>query len=228
MARRNIVRNIVRSVGVTPYFTTDDEEIYYLLGKEAFAPGYTNSNKWGNFSGRPTSNYLMGNIESAYNDALSEFYEESLGLFGSKETLKERIPINEFVISDNSAYTFMMELNEKDGLDYLSKTYTNVYNMLHAHGKWIKEKKFEPSLNKWFTYDKYAIDCPGLKDILEKKEIKFFTFKNGQLIPGNEPFKQHTINTMKLCENFIRTKINKAKESHEREEEEEEFVDLDF
>ncbi len=80
----------VKSAGVLPYSINSRGDINVLLGREGYAPGWHDSDKWGLFGGKVESG------ESAQYAAARECYEESAGVLFSEAELRQKLLNCEF------------------------------------------------------------------------------------------------------------------------------------
>lgn len=64
---------VVKSAGVLPYAVNNRGDVSFLLGKEVYAPGWKDSDKWSLFGGK------LEHKETAEEGAARECYEETAG-----------------------------------------------------------------------------------------------------------------------------------------------------
>lgn len=100
-------------VGIQPY-TIINGEYYIILGKESYEEGWSGSETWSSFGGMPDYDIYSNEIEKALDEAIREFDEETMGIFGSKESIKEKILKDDYYLNEKgSAISFFYILNLK-------------------------------------------------------------------------------------------------------------------
>lgn len=102
-------------VGVLPYAIHNGKTMY-LIGKEHAEAGWNGSKKWSDFGGDPDG-------ETSLKGAAREFYEETMGFFGTISELTKRLKTSP-VIKTFGSCTYLLEL-EYDPL--IPKIYERVH-----------------------------------------------------------------------------------------------------
>lgn len=87
----NIEKHAI-GAGIIPISVDSNGKCHFLLAKERYNPAWKGSNRWSGFEGGRKSS------EQFLETALREFNEESLGSIVKKETLKDIIEKNQYVI----------------------------------------------------------------------------------------------------------------------------------
>jgi len=135
-------------VGVQPY-TIKDAELYLILGKERYSPGWRDSNTWCSFAGHPDRHLTLRDINLAREEALRELDEESMGIFGTPE---EIFPLLTHYYAAGRSVIFFLPVTI-DSFEEFKRTFSNV----HRH----------------FTRCRFVGPCA--EGELEKSEITFVT-----------------------------------------------------
>jgi hypothetical protein len=140
-------------------YTIHNNEIYYLLGKEIYDKYNSNFfknkyyNKYNDFGGKINKNELYIDC------ATREFFEETLGLFGSKYHLKKSLKrLQRYLV--NSYYVYPMYVNYdaninkkyqklvKKHKDNVRRGYKYNYSIEMEELRWFKGDKLDKRMGK--------------------------------------------------------------------------------
>jgi hypothetical protein len=161
--------------GVLPYsIRPRDEsplfgEIVFLLGREHENQGWSGSLRWSDFGGKPDPRYDATILDAASREA----YEESMGLLGSQEDIKNAIATNGTLIKsdDGKVCSYLLPIAYDETLP---KRYSDVYRSMlrcavpharkkghiHVPGCASGEGLFEKTAVAWVEAKKLLIaDC---------------------------------------------------------------------
>lgn len=119
--------NIYKYVGVQPY-TIYNGDLYLILGRESYQKNSDASEKWSAFGGAPDFEIIEDDIYSAFSEALREFDEESMGIFGYKEDNSKYI-LKEWYYQSNNCITFFINISIKNEneMNIISNVFNNIY-----------------------------------------------------------------------------------------------------
>ncbi|MHB1910118.1 MAG: DEAD/DEAH box helicase family protein [Nitrososphaerales archaeon] len=116
-------------VGVQPY-TIKNSELYLILGKERYSPGWRDSNTWCSFAGRPDRPLTLRDIDLAREEALRELDEESMGIFGTPEELR---PLLNHYYAEGRSVIFFLPVTI-DSFEEFKRTFANIHRHFIRHG----------------------------------------------------------------------------------------------
>lgn len=111
--------------GVLPFsFGPTSGQLYFLLGQEQFKQDWEGSTTWADFGGGREGN------ETPKEAAAREFYQESMGFWGSQETILARLDDLKRV-EVNNGYMYLMEIpyfpnEDQDATTSLAAVYARV------------------------------------------------------------------------------------------------------
>lgn len=157
--------------------TVMQDKVYFLLGREAIVPNWSESGKWSDFGGVPNEN------EDPIDAIAREGFEETMGILGCEYTLKEKIIKNAtfFEISTLTGFALIAMLP----IEYdqsLPTNYNNIYKYLSKctkpHHKW-KDFMTIPSCPEGY-YEKIELKWVTLSNIEARlKETYYIKDENG-------------------------------------------------
>jgi len=104
----------ITSAGILPYAVFKNQ-VYFLLGKESFDPGFGDGDKWGTFGGKREVN------ESVAETAAREFYEETAGCVLDLPEIRQKLARQEYLLhselhpeKSSSSRTYMVLVEYRD------------------------------------------------------------------------------------------------------------------
>lgn len=98
------VQRAFKYAGVLPYsFGPTTGQLYFLLGQEQFKQDWEGSDRWADFGGGREGN------ETPKEAAAREFYQESMGFWGSQESIFQRLD-DEKRVELNSGFMYLIEI----------------------------------------------------------------------------------------------------------------------
>lgn len=138
----------VRSAGVLPYAFGHNNEIYFLLGKESYVPGWKESDKWGVFGGK-----MEPHDSSVEHCAAREFYEETAGCVCSFAEIRNRLHTGDYRLAIDLGFKKSRSVCYFVHIPYLD--YPNMFrNAKH-----------------------FVQYCNGKIDCIEKTQLSWFGFE---------------------------------------------------
>ena len=105
-------------VGVLPYAIDDQNQLWFLLGKEHPEEGWNDAERWAHFAGGSESS-----DKSMLKGSAREAYEESMGFLGSLKEIETKLSENA-VVKIPGILVYLMEIPYDSKLPAL---YKNVY-----------------------------------------------------------------------------------------------------
>lgn len=144
--------------GILPYAKDKNtNRIYFLLGREAIVPGWSESGKFSDFGGIPHDK------EEAKASAIRECFEETMGILGCEKALLNQINTDGkwHDIKENNALICLLSIDYDINIPtYYGRIYNYFTKCAMNHPKW-KGHKYLPS-------------CP--EGYLEKIELRWFSW----------------------------------------------------
>jgi len=137
----------IKSAGIQPYAVNGKGEITFLLGKEGFAPGWTESDKWGLFGGKVESG------ESVHEGAARECYEETAGCVLSLAELRQKLDYGDFRLAIDVIFKktrFVCFFIQVPCRDYPSMFRHTKHFVQYVNGS---VECIEKSQVKWFSHE---------------------------------------------------------------------------
>lgn len=161
-------------VGLLPY-AWDGEQRWYLLGKEACEPNYSDSGLWSGFGGGPEKSDL-----TPLHGVAREAYEESMGFLGTPDEIYqtistkpvyqdfgERIVYSLVNFRSKSARAYIAPLLIRYD-EFLPDLYIRIYDYIASANPLIGDSICRSTIPK----------IPGRDGWYEKVEIDWFTHKD--------------------------------------------------
>ena len=141
----NLEPSNFRFIGILPYSYNEKGELLFLLGRERAEAGWTDQLKWSGFGGKPEK---IDN--SIYEAAAREGYEETMGIFGNKNELLQKLVDKKEAYIDNESITFTLEIDYAPNLSIL---FRNIYNYIKESSNNHKLGYLEKIDVRYFTPD---------------------------------------------------------------------------
>lgn len=138
----------VKSAGVIPYAINAKNEINFLLGREAFQPGWRESDKWGCFGGK-----IESTDACVEHGAARESYEETAGCVFSFAEIRQRLQTADYRLA----------------LDAIFRKARTVYFFVH-----VPFKDYPILFRRTKQFVQY---CGGKTDCIEKSQLKWFSYE---------------------------------------------------
>ncbi len=148
----------IRHAGILPWMIDDTNTPIFLLGKEHLEPGWSGSNKWSEFGGKPERFDL-----DLYHSAAREGYEESMGILGSKHDIFERIRETEAFVGKSGGVIvpYRVDTDIENMYEAIPILFDRMYNYVTPCMKHSRRGRvnscpvglFEKVSIKWFTSD---------------------------------------------------------------------------
>ncbi|CAH6418138.1 Hypothetical protein HVR_LOCUS10 [uncultured virus] len=169
--------------GITPYSYDEHGSITFLLGRESIIPGWSESGKWSDFGGSPDHE-----TENVLDSAVRECFEETMGILGCQQTLKDKLQTCSQIVITNDKSSAMIYLMPIEYDTNLPIHFNRIYNYL------TKCSQDHPS---WKGF-RYIPSCPeGYYEKIEMKWVTINTIKNA-IISNDESYRKSFLNSMKV------------------------------
>ncbi len=187
--------NKLNFVGIQAY-TIINGELYIILGKESYEEGWSGSETWSSFGGRPNYDVYPNQIENALDEAIREFDEESMGIFGSKENIREKISKKYYLNETKTALSFFLfiEFEDPSNIDVIVDVFKNIY--LHFAQCTIEDNN-----------RRLRLPGPCYDGFLEKTDLGFFKVSDLDTILVNVKFREEYLKDLPYLVNIIYTLI---------------------
>ncbi len=147
--------------GIQP-FTIINGKLILLLGEES------DDKTWSSFGGSPEYVTYPFDLENALEEALRELNEESFGILGSIDEIREKIDINHFSLgNDNRAITFFLylDISNIQIANTMVKDYKNMFDFLYNFTNITDDEGlFEKSQINFFSIDEIRKGSVILRD----------------------------------------------------------------
>lgn len=158
--------------GIVP-FARRHGKVYIVLGRESNDIPFPDSGKWSDFGGGSHA------AETEEECAAREGFEETMGLFGSKQELMEKITNCQATIRHFKYVSFIIEVDYDESLP---KQFSTIYQYTKDHNPQLIQQSnglFEKDMIAWFPLEDFRRQTspmselrPFYKGIIEKLCIK--------------------------------------------------------
>lgn len=150
--------------GVLVYAYDENNLMHFLLGREAIIPDWPASGKFSDFGGNPSDE-----TEDKLNAAIRECFEETMGILGCEETLREKITLSPSITIDNSIIIYLLHVDYDHNLPvYYNRIYNYLTKCATYHPK-IKDFKYIPSCPEGY-YEKIELKWVSINEIRQTLE----------------------------------------------------------
>ena len=172
----------IRSAGIM-FYTVFKGTLLFLLGKEAYEPGWNDSDRWSDFGGR------MEGSETIEEGACREAYEETAGCVALLPELQQRVAKQDYAFytdvhmskSSYRCYVMRVPYRNYNSLfryvkHFVQYTKGNAKIIEKSQLRWFSLEHIESILgDKWYTYGKRprfrGKFCETMRTILRTQDM---------------------------------------------------------